>query len=693
MAIHTKQEHTWEHGTVTQIPRNSLIMLMACQAMVILPNSANISVWIIGVALFCAWWRWMIFLDRKIFPSIWLKTALVFSSVAGVLISEGVSKNLETWAALLIIAFALKLLEMKTRRDAYVVIFIAYFVISVQFIFNQSMGIVVYEFLALILATAAMVGMNQFHTRVNPKQSIKIATQILLQAIPLMVVVFILFPRISPIWSIASPTQKARTGLSSEMTPGDIASLARSDEIVFRAEFENSVPNNDKLYWRGRVYSNFKLGTWSEEKIPKKKYDTAKIHWANSEREKWFTPKTTGLSKISYSILLEPTHDRWLFGLDVASPRTPATGLLWNYRLASKKIVQSLFQYEVDSFPDANMNPSLPLFLEKQTLAIDVRDNPKTVKFAQNLYKKSKNNEDYANKILAHIRQQEYFYTLEPPTLPRKNSIDEFWLNSREGFCTHYAGAFVYMMRAVGIPARMVGGYQGGEINPVTGHVVVRQYQAHAWAEIWIANKGWQRFDPTAAVAPTRISEGLAAALSENDVSSLSTFTNLRLNNSLGLQKLMFMFESLQHRWNLFVIGYGTEMQTDFLEKILGKITIAKIAMVLLFAALLSIAFVSLSLLKNNNNKKSTHPALRIIHSFLNKLSKQGWVRQNHESAKQFITRVAAEKGLDEKEYASTINLIERMLYNPPTQTSSTHLKVFKKSLYTLQKKMAGAIS
>ena len=688
MATHIK--NNWDHGTVTQIPRNSLIMLMASQVMVILPHAAQISIWIIGVGLFCSWWRWMIFLGRKAFPSIWLRLALVFSSVAGVLISEGITKNIETWAALLIVAFALKLLEMKTRRDAYVVIFIAYFVISVEFIFNHSMGIVLYEFLALVLTTAAMVGMNQFHTRVNPKQSIKIASQILLQAIPLMVVVFILFPRISPIWSIASPNQQARTGLSSEMTPGDVAKLARSDEIVFRAIFDDEIPNHKELYWRGRVYSNFKLGTWTEEIVPKNKYDISKIEWVNSEHKKWFTPQTNKLSKISYSVLLEPTYDRWLFGLDVATPKTPSTGLLWNYRLVSKKTIQSLFQYEVDSFPDANMNSSLPKFLRQQTLAIDKRDNPKTIKFAQKLYKQSTNSEDYVNKVLAHIRKEKYYYTLEPPTLARNNSIDEFWFDTRAGFCTHYAGAFVYMMRAAGIPARMVGGYQGGEVNPVTGHIVVRQYQAHAWAEIWLPNKGWQRFDPTAAVAPIRISNGLTAALSENEVSTLSAFTNIRLNKSLGLQKIMFLLESFEHRWNLFVIGYGTSMQTDFLEKIFGKITVAKVALALLLAAILSVTLVSLTLL-SNYSKKTTHPIIKILHTFFQKISKQGWSRKKHESAKQFITRIATEKSLSEKDYAPTIELIEKLLYNPCTNSKNKELKAVKSSLQNLQKKIANA--
>jgi len=203
-----------------------------------------------------------------------------------------------------------------------------------------------------------------------------------------------------------------------------------------------------------------------------------------------------------------------------------------------------------------------------------------------------------------------------------------------------------------------------------------------------LPNKGWQRYDPTAAVAPTRISNGLASALSENDVSSLSAFTSLRFNKSLGLRKLMFLFESLEHRWNLFVIGYGSDMQTDFLEKILGKITIAKVALTILVAALLSIAFVALSLLRKNG-KKNTHPVLKILHTFSQKLSKQGWTRKQHEPIKQFITRVATEKGLCEKDYASAIVLIDRLLYNPSAQTNNIELQTVKSNLQDLQKKIA----
>ena len=213
----------WHHGVVTQIPRNTLILIMAAFIIVVLPHAFHISIWIIVAALFCVAWRWLIFLGRRNFLTFWQKAALVIASGIAIVLSEGVQQNIETWAALLIISFALKLLEMKTQRDAYVVIFIAYFVIAIEFLFNKSMGIVLYELCALILVTAATVGMNQFHTRVKVSESLKVSGKILVQAIPLMVVLFVLFPRIGPLWAIPNPSQHARTGLGSEMTPGDIS--------------------------------------------------------------------------------------------------------------------------------------------------------------------------------------------------------------------------------------------------------------------------------------------------------------------------------------------------------------------------------------------------------------------------------------------------------------------------------------
>ncbi|MGI9227189.1 MAG: transglutaminaseTgpA domain-containing protein [Gammaproteobacteria bacterium] len=688
MANRTKHQNAWDHGMISQIPRNSLIMLMTAFAMTVLPHVAQISLWVIGAGLYCVVWRWMIFLGRKNFPSFWLKVALVSATAAGIVISEGITKNLETWAALLVIAFALKLLEMKTRRDAYVVIFIAYFIIAVEFIFNHSMGIVAYELCALILVTAAMVGMNQFHSRVEPFVSIKIAAKILAQAIPLMIVLFILFPRIGPMWVIANPNQQARSGLGSEMTPGDIANLARSDEIVFRAIFKETPPPTRDLYWRGIVYANFVHGTWSAATIPKKFSNIPRVTWFKDIETNKFVPDAKKQNKISYSILLEPTYKVWLFGLDLAIPQTILTGLSYDYRLENNAPVQSLLRYEVESYPEATLNTWLPEYLRLQTTRLDNTDNPRTINFARNLYNESTNTEEFVEKVLDRIRKQAYHYTLEPATLDRGNSIDQFWFNTRSGFCTHYAGAFVNIMRAAGIPARMVGGYHGGEINPHTGHIVVRQYMAHAWAEIWLPNKGWQRVDPTAAVAPSRIEDGLNAALPETDLSSLSSFTTMRLNGIPGLRKAMFLFESLEHRWNLFVIGYDSKIQTDFLQKLLGKITIMKIGLALLAGAVLSILFVGISLLLQRN-PQNIHPAIKIFQNFTQQLNKPGLIREPGETPAQFIKNVCTQRNLQENDYQSILIMLNNLLYNPNEKYTKEKFKILKNNLRTLQTKLA----
>lgn len=693
MITNSKQKNKWQHGVATQIPRNSLIMLMAALTIVILPHSSQVSLWIIVAGFFCIWWRWMIFLERRKFLSLWAKAALAIVCGAAVVLSEGVTQNLEIWAALLIMAFALKFLEMKTQRDAYVVVFIAYFVIAIEFLFNTSIGIVAYELCALILVTAAMVGMNQLHTRVKPFQSIKVATKILAQSIPLMVVLFVLFPRIGPMWSISSPSQQARTGLGSEMTPGDIAKLTRSDEIAFRAIFKNDPPASNELYWRGRVYANFENGKWSEADIPKTTNNLKLINWHGSQDTSWIIPEQLDKdsdSKISYSILLEPTHDQWLIGLDLAVPKTKSTGLTWDFKLISKQSVQSLLHYEIDTYPEATLNTWLPEFLRKQTTYIDKNDNPKTIQYAQQLYAETEDPESFANKVLDRIRNQPYHYTLEPPKLNKENSIDQFWFTTRQGFCTHYAGAMVYMLRAAGIPARMVGGYQGGEVNPLTGHVVVRQYLAHAWVEYWVPEIGWQRVDPTAAVAPSRVNDGLSAALAGNELSSLSAFTNARLNGVPGIQKLMFLFESLEHRWNLFIIGYNSEQQSDFLEKLLGKITTAKIALVLILGAVLSIIFIAISLLWSNHNKPQ-HPVIKIFQDFTNRLKKYGFERQAQQTPAQFIEQICKQKKVGKKNYLSVTNILNSLLYDPDTSQTEEKLNMLKSQLRTLQLRLSQA--
>ena len=194
-----------------------------------------------------------------------------------------------------------------------------------------------------------------------------------------------------------------------------------------------------------------------------------------------------------------------MFALDVANPVADGTALTRDFRLITDKPIHTIFRYRAQAYPDAATDLELPDWLRRRETQLPENDNPRSVAFAKDLAVRSDGPEAFLDNVLRYIRAEAFFYTLNPPLLPDLGSIDAFWFDSRRGFCSHFAGAFVYLARAAGIPARMVGGYQGGEANPLTGHLVVRQYDAHAWTEVWLEGRGWVRFDPTAAVAPARI--------------------------------------------------------------------------------------------------------------------------------------------------------------------------------------------
>ena len=226
-----------ERGVAFQIPRNSLALLMVAQAIVVLPHAWQLPPWIIAAGLFCGFWRSMVYQGRWDYPRQWVKAVLVLTSGAAVAISARYGLSLEAASSLLIIAFALKLIEMKSRRDAYIVIYLCYFTIATEFLFNQSIAIALYGLGAFVVVTAAMIGLNQLHTDVHPLRTLRVSALLVVQALPLMVVLFLFFPRIAPLWSVPLPNQ-ATTGISDVVTPGDIANLVQSDAIVLRAVFD-----------------------------------------------------------------------------------------------------------------------------------------------------------------------------------------------------------------------------------------------------------------------------------------------------------------------------------------------------------------------------------------------------------------------------------------------------------------------
>lgn len=655
-------------GVAYQIPRNTLALLMVAQVVVILPYLLHLSPSLIAVGLFSGFWRTRVYQGVWDYPSRLVKAFLVLASIAAVMLSGVAGFSLEAVASLLIMAFALKLIEMKNRRDAYLVIFISYFVIAIQFLFDQSILMALYELIAIVVVTAALVGLNQLHTQVRPLKSLKLAGALVLQALPFTVVVFLLFPRISPLWSVPLPNAST-TGISDELTPGDIASLTQSDQLAFRVVFADDVPRARELYWRGLVYSEFDSGTWR----------TGPRLLPQAPR------RMDSNSGFNYSVLLEPTFSKWLFALDVASPQSSDVRSTRDYRLEVMDPLLSVFRYQVYSATDQTMDAlALPEYLRERETSIDAASNPRLTAYARDLWQNTGSIDAYANAILRTIREQAYHYTLQPPTYTGGATIDQFWFDGQAGFCTHYAGAFVYMMRVAGIPARMVGGYQGGEWNPLTGHLVVRQYDAHAWAEIWQPDTGWRRFDPTAAVAPARIEQGLGAALSVADRSSLSMFTNARLGDWAVAESLLDFLDSVELRWNLWVIGFDGNVQSGLLKDLLGELTPARVGLAMLIGGGTSLAVVTIVLFWRRRTLPR-HPVEQAFSLFAERLASQGFPRRPEESPSGYVRRVASQVGLGEAQVGGLVAELDTLLYNPAVAWGKAELKQLKRQLRRLQ--------
>ncbi len=666
-------------GVGYQIPRNALALLMIAQAFVVAPHVMHISSWIIGVGVICGCWRWMVFQGRWDYPRRWVKVLLVIAAGIGVAFSGRSVFSLETATALLIVAFALKLIEMRSRRDAYLVILLCYFLVAAEFLFEQAIGVALYGCIAMVIVTAAFVGLHQLHTRVRATTSLRTAAVLVFQAIPLMLVLFLFFPRVAPLWSVPLPGA-AQTGISDHVTPGDIAALTRSSEIAFRVEFDGAMPPMRDLYWRGLVYSRYASGTWSmggggvlPANLP-----------AFTGEPVTYAPAPGGMSPLTYQVLLEPTQASWLFALEVPRAVTRGTTLTRDFRLVANEPVHSMIRYRVESYPRAVTDASLPEWLRSRETRLPDGDNPRVVAYAKALRASSASNEDYLAQVLRHIRNEPYVYTLTPPPLAGANSIDAFWFDTRRGFCSHFAGAFVYLARAAGIPARLIGGYQGGEVNPGTGHLVVHQFDAHAWSEVWLEGRGWVRIDPTAAVAPARIESGLNAALSEEDRAVLAGVLGLSFAGMPGLRDVLYLFESVQHRWNMWVVGYDTELQAHYLAKLLGKVTPARIGAAILLGGAMSLGLVVISLFWRRRIRID-HPVERLFKRFADQLDRLGIVRAPQETPRQFLLRVNAARQDKASEIGPLIADVDALLYNPDVRSTQQSLRALRSGLRRLR--------
>lgn len=600
------------------LTRSQELWLLACAVLTLAPHAEHAPLWLGAATGGTLAWRVAIWWRRWPVPPRWLLSVLVFAGMAGVFAEHRQLFGKDPGVSLLILFLALKLMELRGRRDALAVLFLCYFLLLTHFLYAQSIEMAGGTLVVLVVITAALASLNHAGRRVAA--NLRLAALMLAQAMPFMLVLFLLFPRVQgPLWGLPMDAYSGMTGLSDTMSPGSISELSRSGAIAFRVKFENEAPPQNALYWRGPVLRHFDGRTWRASPQP-----------TSTE-----LPYTADGAGVAYAVTLEPHNRTWLFALEAPTSLPRETVMSTDYQMLSKLPVRVRLRYALRS------DPGLILGAGERSQAVRTNlllppGNPRTRALAAEWRRELGDAGDdgaIVRRMLDHFRRQPFSYTLSPPLLGR-DSIDEFLFETRRGFCEHYASSFVFVMRAAGIPARVVTGYQGGEQNPVDGYLVVRQSDAHAWTEVWLKNKGWMRVDPTAAVAPARIEAGLAAAVPAGDPLPFLARSDLS-----WLRGIRFRWEAMSNSWNQWVLGYNPQRQREVLSR-LGMREPDWRNMSAALAALCGILMVVLTAWALRHRVR-IDPTLRAWNRLSRRLATIGLARHDWEGPHDYAQRVA----------------------------------------------------
>ena len=538
------------------------VWLLAAVALVVAPQLTHVPLWIALAVLGLIGARLALALSRRPLPGRWLMLALLVTVVAGLLAQYRTVLGREAGVSFLLLLLGLKLLELRARRDIYVLITLCFFLLLTQFLRGQGLDVAVLVAVAVGALFFVLVSVNHGTEDAPASAKARLVGSLMLKALPLTLVLFVLFPRVQgPLWRLpGGPEAAGITGLSSSMSPGSISRLIESDEIALRASFQGSVPPPDALYWRGPVFDHYDGRTWRA-----------------SQPGERLVPVTRPLveadpaSRIDYTVTLEPHRRDWLLALDLplALPRAPdlRARLTPELELVSAMPIESRLRYEASSALRYAAGAATPALELRNWVELPPGLNPRTQTLAALLRAQHPPapgaDAALVQAVLQRFRREDYRYTLEPPPLG-EHAVDDFLFETRAGYCEHYASATAVLLRALDIPARIVTGYQGGELNPTDGQFTVRQSDAHAWVEAWLQGRGWVRIDPTAAVAPSRVERGATRAARE---AGLLPGAGLVIGAD-WVRHLRFGAEALQNAWNQWVLSYSPERQRNLVRRL-----------------------------------------------------------------------------------------------------------------------------
>jgi len=589
--------------------------LLLALLLVAAPHALRMPWWLSLLTLGLYAWRVQLALGRGALPSRWLMLAVAALSLAAVYVEYRTLFGRTPGIVLLVVFSGLKLLEMRTHRDGAVVAFLCYFLIMTNLLYTQSIPTAALMCAALLAVTCTLVGFAA--PRRALRANLRTAGLLLAHAAPAALALFLLFPRVQgPLWGLPQDAYSGVTGLSDTMSPGNLSQLAQSDAVAFRAEFQGATPAPRQRYWRGPVLWDFDGRTWSMGQ-----------NWI----ERFEAP--LGVSRFAYVVTLELHNRTWLFALESAASLPERARLTHDGMIVSASPVRSRMRYAVESVADAQIGVRERRGALQRALALPEDGNLRARALAAQWRGGAQDDTEVLLRAVDFFRGAGLAYTLEPPLLGRE-PIDEFLFETRAGFCEHFSSAFVYLLRAAGVPARVVTGYQGGEVNTVDRIITVRQSDAHAWAEVFVAGRGWIRVDPTAAAIPGRIESGLARAVREGEPLPLLMRPQLE-----WLRSVRHNWEALAHRWNVMVLGYNPERQRDLMSS-LGMRDADWRSLTAAMASTLG-AFTLLLLAWSLRRLARPDPVQRAWQAFCRKLGARGVARAPHEGPRDYAERAA----------------------------------------------------
>jgi len=647
-------------GRLTRDKADTLLLLLAA-LMVLAPHFGHLPLWTSASVCLSLAWRAAITLRGSRLPPMWLLLPISLLAMGGVFLSFRTLLGREAGVTMLALLLTFKLLEMHARRDLFVVIFLSFFLLLTNLFYSQSIPAALMMIATIIVLLTAQITF-QLTGAVPPLAArLKLAGRVFLVAAPLGVLLFVGFPRIQgPLWGMPGDAGGGKSGMSDTMSPGSMTSLALSEEVAFRVRFTAGEPLKEQMYWRGPVLSRYDGRTWSRigQQLPP--YYLPRM----SRQLAWRGPA------YPYEVTLEPGRRQFLFMLELSEPLSFLEDASTAYSTEMEQLVQAnsdkRLRYSGVAHPAYRAQAGLPQEALQTWLQLPQGFNPRTQRYAAQIQAlRAEQGDDAAIAAVLDNFRKGFEYTLEPGRLGR-DAVDEFLFDTRKGFCEHFSGAFVYVMRAAGLPARVVNGYQGGELNPVDGYFTVRQSDAHAWSEVWLGpERGWTRIDPTAAVAPERIRTSLAQAIPREAPFGLQGLTNLARDQYSWLAQMRFGVSAVNNAWNQWILDYNPSRQENFLRELAAALGDWR-----LLAALALLAGLAL-LLKQRRAARARDPVDAAYRAFCRQLARHGVAKALDEGPLSLSQRVRQLKLPREKIAAMTgfLELYGALKYGaPPAQ-------------------------